>query len=335
MNSNETTTTPTDASPIPIQPMHSALKAILILTLSIVTFLACMLPFALRRAATNNGGLAAKVFSLLSVFGGGVFLSTCLLDLLPDAMEGIRNAERIAKYEIGFPVTELLVATGFLFVLIVEQVTLFVRERNATYSSDMEHLIHHHEGELSDAIHSSRGSHEEDVHFNPSAHSTVRAALLVMALSLHAIFEGLSLGLIIDVNSLIQIFGALLLHKSIIGFSLGVRLVQSSMRVVTVIVCCGIFSAQVLIGGFGGLAILDLISAGSAYKAALVSGGAQAAACGTFLYITCFEILPHELNQRDLRLVKLICLVLGFTLIAAMIAVFPDGSSGNDLYLLI
>uniref|UniRef100_A0A0M3HGS5 KASH domain-containing protein n=1 Tax=Ascaris lumbricoides TaxID=6252 RepID=A0A0M3HGS5_ASCLU len=42
MNSNETTTTPTDASPIPIQPMHSALKAILILTLSIVTFLACM-----------------------------------------------------------------------------------------------------------------------------------------------------------------------------------------------------------------------------------------------------------------------------------------------------
>lgn len=44
---------------------------------------------------------------------------------------------------------------------------------------------------------------------------------------------------------------------------------------VTVIVCCGIFSAQVLIGGFGGLAILDLISAGSAYKAALVSGGAQ------------------------------------------------------------
>lgn len=95
-----------------------------------VSFANFQLPFALRRAATNNGGLAAKVFSLLSVFGGGVFLSTCLLDLLPDAMEGIRNAERIAKYEIGFPVTELLVATGFLFVLIVEQVSVF----NETFS---------------------------------------------------------------------------------------------------------------------------------------------------------------------------------------------------------
>uniref|UniRef100_A0A0M3JFN1 Putative zinc/iron transporter (inferred by orthology to a S. mansoni protein) n=1 Tax=Anisakis simplex TaxID=6269 RepID=A0A0M3JFN1_ANISI len=67
----------------------------------------------------------------------------------------------------------------------------------------------------------------------------------------------------------------LVVHKTIIGFSLGLRLVQSKMRVFTVIVCCGIFSAQVLIGGFSGLAVLDLVSAGSQYNAALVSGGAQ------------------------------------------------------------
>ncbi|KHN76583.1 Zinc transporter ZIP1 [Toxocara canis] len=464
MNGNSSTTSLFEPSPVPIHPTHNALKAILILTLFIATFLACMLAFAARRAAIYGSALSARIFSLLSVFGGGVFLATCLLDLLPDAVEGIQRAEEVIKYQFHFPVTELLVASGFLFVLIVEQVTLFVRERNRSSSSGIEHLIDHHEGTLSDpaadthshnsangtrlafaarraAIYgsalsarifsllsvfgggvflatclldllpdavegiqraeevikyqfhfpvtellvasgflfvliveqvtlfvrernrssssgiehlidhhegtlsdpaadthshnSANGERSEDVHFDVSSHSTVRAALLVMALSLHAVFEGLSLGLILDVNTLIQIFGALLMHKTIIGFSLGLRLVQGRMRVFTVIVCCCIFSAQVLIGGFGGLAILDLISAGSAYKAALVSGGAQAIACGTFLYITCFEILPHELNQSGLRLVKLISLLSGFTLIAIMIALFPEDSSDVNARLLI
>ncbi|VDM37359.1 unnamed protein product [Toxocara canis] len=329
MNGNSSTTSLFEPSPVPIHPTHNALKAILILTLFIATFLACMLAFAARRAAIYGSALSARIFSLLSVFGGGVFLATCLLDLLPDAVEGIQRAEEVIKYQFHFPVTELLVASGFLFV------TLFVRERNRSSSSGIEHLIDHHEGTLSDPAADTHRERSEDVHFDVSSHSTVRAALLVMALSLHAVFEGLSLGLILDVNTLIQIFGALLMHKTIIGFSLGLRLVQGRMRVFTVIVCCCIFSAQVLIGGFGGLAILDLISAGSAYKAALVSGGAQAIACGTFLYITCFEILPHELNQSGLRLVKLISLLSGFTLIAIMIALFPEDSSDVNARLLI
>ncbi len=44
-----------------------------------------------------------------------------------------------------------------------------------------------------------------DVHFEPTAHSTMRALLLVFALSLHAVFEGLSLGMITDVTLLLQV----------------------------------------------------------------------------------------------------------------------------------
>lgn len=46
---------------------------------------------------------------------------------------------------------------------------------------------------------------EIDPHFDPSSHSTMRAALLVMALSLHAVFEGLSLGIMQDVNVILQV----------------------------------------------------------------------------------------------------------------------------------
>lgn len=45
---------------------------------------------------------------------------------------------------------------------------------------------------------------ENDIHFDPDAHSSMRAILLVSALSLHAVFEGLSLGLINQASVLLQ-----------------------------------------------------------------------------------------------------------------------------------
>ena len=79
-------------------------KAILLLVLLLLTFLTGLLPFVIRRLATHGSpeqrcALSrpaktdckyrrrryALVFTLLSCYGGGVFLGTCLLDLLPGA----------------------------------------------------------------------------------------------------------------------------------------------------------------------------------------------------------------------------------------------------------
>lgn len=62
------------------------------------------------------------MFSLLSVLGGGVFLSTCLLDLLPDAIKSVRLAEQHGHFKTALPIAEFIVAVGFAFVLSVEQV---------------------------------------------------------------------------------------------------------------------------------------------------------------------------------------------------------------------
>ena len=45
---------------------------------------------------------------------------------------------------------------------------------------------------------------------------------------------------------------------------------------------------------------------------------------GTFLYVTAFEILPHELNESGNRLWKLLTLVLGFATIALFITLLPE-----------
>jgi len=117
-----------------------------------------------------------------------------------------------------------------------------------------------------------------------------------------------------------------MIHKTVVGFSLGVRLVQSRLRTSTIIVCCAVFSGQILIGGFLGIGLIDLLNAaGSQGIQHLVTSILQAVACGTFLYITCLEILPHELNQQKTnRPLKMLCLIVGFGLIAFFVSMFPD-----------
>lgn len=68
-----------------------------------------------------------------------------------------------------------------------------------------------------------------------------------------------------------QIFLGMLLHKIVIGFSLGVRLVQSALSLKTVLLCSTTFAAQIIVGGFGGIAILDFVSSGSPHTACKVS----------------------------------------------------------------
>lgn len=115
-----------------------------------------------------------------------------------------------------------------------------------------------------------------------------------------------------------------MIHKCVIGFSLGIRLVQSKLKNFTIMVCCLVFAAQVLIGGFFGLGIIQFMNTSSKGTTHLVSGILQSIACGTFLYITSFEILPHELNQRGHRPLKFICLLFGFFTVSGFISLFPE-----------
>lgn len=111
------------------------LKSVLIIALLAITLISSLIPFALRRAAISHASsvrrrhLFAGMFSLLSCFGGGVFLATCLLDLFPDTRDLIGEGLQHLGIQSDFPLAEFFVAIGFFIVLFIEQIVLYFREK--------------------------------------------------------------------------------------------------------------------------------------------------------------------------------------------------------------
>lgn len=151
---------------------------------------------------------------------------------------------------------------------------------------------------------------------NTVMHSSFRMYVLIIALSLHSLFEGLSVGLITDVDTLIQLLVALLLHKSIISFALGVKLVDGGLKGRFIVKGIILFAAMAPLGVGLGLAVLTSFSR---VASLFCSGILQGLATGSFLYVTFFEILPEEFTiQSHHKGPKVVSVTFGFLIIAGM-----------------
>ena len=166
----------------------------------------------------------------------------------------------------------------------------------------------------------------EGPYVDPSSHSPIRSFILLVALSLHSIFEGLAIGLQPTSSAVLQIFAPVALHKSILGFSLGLNLVQSKLSVKHIILSNILFCVTSPFGiGIG--IVIDFSS--DSIVTGLVNGILQGLACGTFIYVVFFEILPHEFmssSHYPHRLLKTLFLVLGFSAVTVLVLVQPDSA---------
>lgn len=107
---------------------------------------------------------------------------------------------------------------------------------------------------------------------------------------------------------------AILVHKSIIVFSLSVKLVQSAVPPLWIAAYVLVFALMSPIGIAVGICVMEAdLEAGTLVQAVL-----EGLAAGTFIYITFLEILPHELNSPERQLPKVIFLLIGFSTMAAL-----------------
>nr|AAI57187.1 solute carrier family 39 (zinc transporter), member 1 [Xenopus tropicalis] len=296
-----------DSAPLSVVTMELKLGSLV--TLLLLTIISGLAPLSLfrRQGSTVTSGPQRRSLSLISCFSGGVFLSTCLLDLMPSYLSSIAGALKGLNITLQFPLQEFILAMGFFLVLVMEQVAMGYKDQ-AGGSEETGTLL----GSAS-LLHSGVGA--PHVHVDVNAHSAVRMMALVLALALHSALEGVALGYQGARGRVMKTCLALLVHKSLIAFSLTLKLGQGRLHVRAMLACLLFYSLMCPLGMGLGMAWAGSTDPVQQLTRSVLEG----LATGAFMYITFLEILPHELSAGYPQIDRVIVLLCGFSAIAAVL----------------
>lgn len=293
------------------------------------------------------------VVALLS-FGGGVLLSTTFLHLLPEVDHNVVILQSNGSLpNFQFNLAPLLMCAGFFVMYLVEEAvhayierrerraaddlalfrTLSVRrsQRGAPLSASTAGLIDS-AGQLTVPVEPSKleaghshlplGGAEDEVV------ASLRGLLIVLALSVHELFEGLAVGLESSAQNVWYMFAAVSAHKLVIAFCIGVELIASKTRARLGALYVLTFAAVSPLGIGAGLL---LVGGGGATGAGLCSVALQGLATGTLMYVVFFEVLSGDRSG----LVQFAGALIGFLVMFGIQLAVPhshshDHSPGTD-----
>lgn len=281
-----------------------------------------------RKDCTTTSKRYDRIISCLSCLSAGVFLATSFLDLLPDTREVFGNIIHDGPF-MKYPVAEFIMIVGLILMLTMERLVMTCKQEthdnvttdNTTLTnSERSGLLSENENVIQTTYSSLQESvcprnEPEHTHNDAASTSTFRSILLLAALSLHSVFEGLAVGLQKHLSDLLEIFVGIIIHKTLISFSLGMALAKGQMSYWASLRSILVFAFASPLGICIGLIITEI---GNGSTSSIVEGVLQGLACGTFIYITLFEILQHELSSNDIPMLKIMFLFLGFLLMSCL-----------------
>ncbi|XP_071949828.1 zinc transporter ZIP1-like [Antedon mediterranea] len=276
-------------------------------------------------------------FSFMNAFAGGVFMSIALLHLLPEVRELLENAFTANGKTYSYSWAELIASIGFFLIGFLDvgvEVCLdklgehqdyenmaFASASSSpqSYSSQNDIALYESDSPQEEEKRKvDEGGNKPSIHGHVTPPSDILPAfVLLLSLSVHSIFEGLSLGLQSTTAGVLDLFIAIAIHKGIEAMGVAISVAKSKMRTLNKIICMVVFSLMSPVGIIIGMQI----TSSDSNSRDMVSGVLQGLATGTFLYITFLEILPHELKSKKYRLAKLAAVLIGFSTIAGVLAI--------------
>ncbi|XP_042535946.1 zinc transporter ZIP2 isoform X1 [Dipodomys spectabilis] len=292
------------------------LFALLFLTLGCGLIPICFKWFRIDAAT----GRHHQVLSLLGCISAGVFLGAGFMHMTTEALEGIESeiqkfigqnsteskgnsSDTADSTHVEYPYGELIISLGFFLVFLLESLA-FQCCPGAAEGSTLQ------EEEWSGS--SVFGFHSHSPLPSPPR-GPLRALVLLLSLSFHSVFEGLAVGLQTTIAATIQLCVAVLAHKGLVVFGVGLRLVKlgtGSRWAAFSILSLALMSPL-------GLALgMSVATGDSEGGQGLAQAVLEGVAAGTFLYVTFLEILPRELAGPGAPLTKWCCVAAGFTFMA-------------------
>ncbi|KAL9644020.1 hypothetical protein ABK040_005488 [Willaertia magna] len=154
--------------------------------------------------------------------------------------------------------------------------------------------------------------------------SLVKSLLFTFAICIHSVFEAFALGLEKDMASFLSLFIPIIAHKGFESLTTGFIVLKytlcKSFFQILIIVQVMIYSLSTPLGMGVGM----YISSGELNTTYyLTSGIIQSIACGSFLFIAAFEVIPGSLEESKGiidRAVKISLIIIGFIVMAVLAA---------------
>ena len=151
----------------------------------------------------------------------------------------------------------------------------------------------------------------------PSCIESMTPYVLMIGLGVHSLFEGIALGLGDKMDSVLLLTIAIVMHKGAAGMALGTSMVKTfpdrDNHVVFLLFLFAIFTPiGVLVGWAAGNGsdIVEIVF--------------NCFAAGTFLYISCSEVLVEEFSQPQNKFLKFMFYIIGIGFIASLTFIEPS-----------
>merc|ERR1719153_975590 len=156
--------------------------------------------------------------------------------------------------------------------------------------------------------------------------AALRGFLVVLAISLHAVFEGIAMGLTDNPKSVWLLFIAISAHKYVISFCISMQFVTSGLPPLLSIIYFSTFALISPVGAGIGILISETVKSEAETQTVAVTV-LQALATGTLLYVVFFEVLEKERQKKKNGLLQVIFVVLGF--VVMVLVQLVEHSSGE------
>merc|ERR1711915_707701 len=123
--------------------------------------------------------------------------------------------------------------------------------------------------------------------------AALRGFLVVLAISLHAVFEGIAMGLTNNTRSVWLLFVVISAHKYVISFCISMQFVTSGLKPLLSIIYFSTFALISPVGAGIGILLSESVKSEAETQTVVVTV-LQGLATGTLLYVVFFEVIKKE-----------------------------------------
>ena len=132
---------------------------------------------------------------------------------------------------------------------------------------------------------------------------------------------------------MLQVFVAIIIHKTVLAFSLGINFITAQVPWKTGLVLAVIFCLASPVGG--GIGAILVASDGESVTVTLLNAILSGLATGTFFYVAFIEVISYELTNIDWRYVSqrlllVLSVLIGFAMFAGLSFIHDHDHSHND-----